>query len=89
VAKRRPLSTNLANPGHVSPQSKIPLYQKIIILQPIESSHVKYNFRGIILSFKNLTEVDMIVRGSYNLAFIARGLGYEVGAANEIFRSDL
>jgi hypothetical protein len=31
----------------------------------------------------------MIVRGSYNLAFIERGLGYEVGAANEIFRSDL
>jgi len=27
--------------------------------QVCESSHVKYDFRGIILSFKNLTEMDM------------------------------
>jgi len=33
--------------------------KEIVEVPGSESSHVKYNFRAIILSFKNLTEMDM------------------------------
>ena len=50
----------------------------------IESNHLKYNRRSIVLSFKNLTVVDKKIHRFYNLTLTKMRLGYETGVANGV-----